>query len=282
MLTLGSLPSAYSAPERPPPPHIVIILADDLGFNDVSYHALKNGNDSNIIHTPAIDALAADGVRLAQYYVQPVCSPTRAALLTGRHGSHTGINAALVDSAPGGLPLDEVLLPQLLRTAGFRTAMIGKWHLGFESWAHTPEARGFDSFFGFYAGSTDYYTQQSECWPWQWADGCFESTNDGEPVSGHDLRRGGRNGSVVANASAYSTHLFTAEAERLIAARRALPTSPSICARCPPASAPRQAHAAGAGAAPLFLYLAHQAVHVGNKPLASHPEYALDQARAGA
>ena len=101
-------------------------------------------------------------------------------------------------------------------------------------------------------------------------------------MSGHDLRRGGRNGSVVANASAYSTHLFTAEAERLIAARRALPTSPSICARFPPASAPRQAHAAGAGAAPLFLYLAHQAVHVGNKPLASHTEYALDQARAGA
>ena len=94
------------------PPHIVFVLADDYGFNDVSYHARKNGNDTNVIHTPALDALAAQGVKLENYYVQPVCSPTRAALLTGRYGSHTGINVPLVDSAPGGLPLDEVLLPQ--------------------------------------------------------------------------------------------------------------------------------------------------------------------------
>ena len=153
-----------AAPASAARPHIVFVLADDYGFNDISYHARKNGNDTNIIETPTLDALAAQGVKLENYYVQPVCSPTRAALLTGRYGSHTGINVPLVDSAPGGLPLHEVLLPQLLREVGYRTHAVGKWHLGFETWGHTPEERGFASYFGYYAGSTDYYTQQSECW----------------------------------------------------------------------------------------------------------------------
>ena len=240
---------AFSAPTRP---HIVFVLADDYGYNDVQYHALKNGNDTNIIRTPTLDSLAAKGVKLENYYVQPVCSPTRAALLTGRYGSHTGINVPLVDSAPGGLPLDEVLLPELLRKSGYATHAVGKWHLGFETWAHTPEERGFDSFFGFYAGSTDYYTQQSECWAASWEDGCFESTSGGEPATGFDLRRGR---TVIANNTRYSTELFTSEAVALIESHPDDGT-------------------------PLFLYLAHQAVHVGNEPLASHPEYALDQAPA--
>ena len=92
-------------------PHIIFVLADDYGYNDISYNARKHGNDTNVIDTPRLDALAASGVALTNYYVQPVCSPTRAALMTGRYGSHTGIHTALVDSAIGGLPLDEVLLP---------------------------------------------------------------------------------------------------------------------------------------------------------------------------
>lgn len=132
--------------------------------------------------------------------------------------------------------------------------MVGKWHLGFESWAHTPNERGFDSYFGFYAGSTDYYTQQSECWAGPWDDGCFQKENGGEPVTGSDLRRDRI--VVPANLTGeYSTQLFTREAERIIAAHGASETS-----------------------APLFLYLAHQAVHVGNAPTPSHPEYGLDQA----
>ena len=137
-------------------PHIVFVLADDYGYNDISYNARKNGNDTNIINTPHLDALAAGGVTLENYYVQAVCSPTRAAIMTGRYGSHTGINTALVDSARGGLPLDEKLLPELLQDAGYATYAVGKWHLGFETWAHTPLERGFDSYFGYYAGSTDY------------------------------------------------------------------------------------------------------------------------------
>ena len=101
------------------------VLADDYGFNDISYHARK-GNDTNIIETPNLDALAASGVKLENYYVQAVCSPTRAAILTGRYGTHTGIHVPLVDSSVSVLPNDEVLLPQLLRDAGYSTHMVGK------------------------------------------------------------------------------------------------------------------------------------------------------------
>jgi len=244
--------ASVAAPSNGTPPHLVFVLADDYGFNDVSYHARKYGNSSNVIETPHLDALAAQGVKLENYYVQPVCSPTRAALLTGRYAHHTGINVPLVDSASGGLPLDEVLLPELLRAAGYRTHMVGKWHLGFETWGHTPDSRGFDSYFGYYAGSTDYYTQQSECWAGMWKDGCFESSNGGEAVTGYDLRRGR---TVVKNNTRYSTELFTTEAVALIEAH------------------PKDG-------TPFFLYMSHQAVHVGNAPMKSHPEYALDQAPA--
>jgi arylsulfatase A-like enzyme len=91
-----------------------------------SYHAQMNGNDTNIIETPHMDKLAASGVKLESYYVQAVCSPTRAALMTGRYATHTGIHVPLVDSAPGVLPNDEVLLPQLLKRAGYATHMVGK------------------------------------------------------------------------------------------------------------------------------------------------------------
>lgn len=120
MLLLSSLDAiAY-------PPHIVFVLADDYGYNDISYNARKHGNNTNVINTPHLDALAEAGVTLTNYYVQPVCSPTRAALMTGRYGLHTGIHTALVDSAPGGLPLNEVTLPQLLRRAGYVNHMVGK------------------------------------------------------------------------------------------------------------------------------------------------------------
>lgn len=135
------------------PPHIVFMMADDLGWQDVGY------NGGRVIKTPSIDALAARGTRLGQFYVQPVCSPTRAALMTGRYPMRTGLQCGVVRPwARHGLPLDEVLLPQLLRRAGYKTAICGKWHLGHLSADYLPTRRGFDHQFGHYNGALDYFT----------------------------------------------------------------------------------------------------------------------------
>lgn len=114
-----------------------------------------------------------------------------------------------------------------------------QWHLGFKTWKHTPTERGFDSHLGYYAGSTDYYTQDSLCWP---DSQCFTSfTPTHEPVSGWDLHR---DRATITNSTTYSTILYTEEAARIMAAHAAAHTAKST---------------------PLFLYLPYQAVHVGNK-----------------
>ena len=125
-----------------PPPHIVYILADDLGWKDVGFH----GSD---IKTPNIDKLAASGVRLEQFYAQPMCTPTRACLMTGRYPFRYGLQTAVIPSRhPYGLPTDEWLLPQALKEAGYQTAIIGKWHLGHADRKYWPRQRGFDYQYG--------------------------------------------------------------------------------------------------------------------------------------
>ena len=123
-------------------PNIVYIVADDLGWKDVGFH----GSD---IKTPTIDKLAREGARLEQFYVQPMCTPTRAALMTGRYPFRYGLQT-LVIPTPGkyGLPTDEWLLPQALKEAGYRTAMVGKWHLGHADRKYWPRQRGFDYHYG--------------------------------------------------------------------------------------------------------------------------------------
>lgn len=123
-------------------PNIVFILADDLGWADVGFH----GPD---IKTPNIDTLAAAGARLESFYVMPVCTPTRCALMTGRHPIRYGRQYNVL--RPGsqvGLSLDERLLPQALREAGYATAHVGKWHLGEFDPAYQPRQRGFDHSYG--------------------------------------------------------------------------------------------------------------------------------------
>jgi arylsulfatase A-like enzyme len=143
LLLAGLVPIALastvaSAQQPVSRPHIVYIVADDLGWKDVGYH----GSD---IKTPNIDKLAQDGARLEQFYVQPMCTPTRAALLTGRYPFRYGLQTAVIPtSSKYGLPTDERLLPQALKESGYQTIMVGKWHLGHSDRKYWPRQRGFD------------------------------------------------------------------------------------------------------------------------------------------
>lgn len=141
---------AEAAPAKKP--NFVIFLIDDLGWTHVGY----NGGPYK---TPNIDALAAGGVKLNQFYVMPVCSPTRAALLTGRYPMRYGLQVSVVRPwAQYGLPLEERTLAQSLKEAGYRTACFGKWHLGHCKPDYLPTRRGFDRQYGHYNGALDYDT----------------------------------------------------------------------------------------------------------------------------
>ena len=124
-------------------PNIVLIVADDQGWGDLSY----NGNTN--LQTPNIDSLAANGVSFENFFVQPVCSPTRAELLTGRHYTRLGVHS----TSSGGerLNLDETTLADVLKKEGYATAAYGKWHNGMQPPYH-PNSRGFDDFYGFTSG----------------------------------------------------------------------------------------------------------------------------------
>ncbi|RZF33211.1 hypothetical protein LSTR_LSTR009756 [Laodelphax striatellus] len=176
-------------------PHIVVILADDLGWNDVSFH----GSDQ--IPTPNIDALAYNGVILNSHYVPALCTPSRASLMTGKYPIHTGMqHLVILEAEPWGLSLQEQLMPQYLKKQGYSTHALGKWHLGFFRKEYTPTYRGFDSHFGYYQGFQDYY------------DHSVKATF--APYDGYDMRR---NNTVDWSAQGkYSTDLFTEEAVRII------------------------------------------------------------------
>src|SRR5215468_5717958 len=144
-----------AAAQGAPRPHIVYILADDLGWKDVGFH----GSD---IQTPNLDKLAQAGARLEQFYVQPMCTPTRAALLTGRYPFRYGLQTAVIPTpSKYGLATDERLLPQALKEAGYSTVMVGKWHLGHSDRKYWPRQRGFDYHYGSMVGEVDYFTHAS-------------------------------------------------------------------------------------------------------------------------
>jgi arylsulfatase A-like enzyme len=136
-------------------PHIIHIVADDLGWKDVGFNGCMD------IKTPHLDALAAGGARFTQFYAQPMCTPTRAALMTGRYPFRYGLQTAVIPSVSAyGLDTTEWLMPQCLKEAGYRTAIIGKWHLGHADKKYWPKQRGFDYQYGAMIGELDYFTHE--------------------------------------------------------------------------------------------------------------------------
>ncbi len=173
-----------SAADRP---HILHIVADDLGWKDVGFNGCAD------IRTPNLDALAMNGARLTQFYAQPMCTPTRAALMTGRYPFRYGLQTAVIPSVSAyGLDTSEWLLPQALKEAGYKTAIIGKWHLGHADKKWWPRQRGFDYQYGAMIGELDYFTHDEH--------GVLDWFRDNEPVQ----------------EEGYTTTLFGKDAARLI------------------------------------------------------------------
>src|ERR1041384_1363351 len=150
---LGAVGPAYAAGAKP---NIVNIVADDLRWKDVGFNGCTD------IKTPNIDALGVGGAKFPQCYVQPMCTPTRAAMLTGRYPFRYGLQTAVIPTpSKYGLPTDERLLPQALNEAGYSTVMVGKWHLGHSDRKYWPRQRGFDYHYGSMVGEVDYFTHSS-------------------------------------------------------------------------------------------------------------------------
>ena len=135
------------------PPNIVFIMADDLGYGDISCYGISS------ISTPQIDRLAATGVRCTDYHSNgAVCSPTRAALMTGRYQQRAGIPGVITAKSHRhtGLALEEWTMGEAMKELGYQTAMFGKWHLGYDP-KFNPTKQGFDEFRGFVSGNVDYH-----------------------------------------------------------------------------------------------------------------------------
>lgn len=216
------------SPDAVQTPNIVLILADDLGTNDVGWVNSRNVND---IRTPRIDQLASEGVRLTNFYVQPVCGPSRAALMTGRYPIRLGLqHANLLPEQQNGLPSNETTLPRLLQDRGYLTYGVGKWHLGHWRRDLIPTWRGFDRWYGFLEGAQDHFNHTDRC---------------GDHV-GLDLWDDDRPDTT--QRGVYSTHLFTSKAIQFIRDHRVLFNSSGTTGLVP-------------SPAPFFLYLSYSAVH---------------------
>jgi arylsulfatase A-like enzyme len=194
VLASGALPRAASTPQRAP--NVVIFLLDDLGYHDLGCQGASD------LSTPNVDALARSGARFTNWYSNaPVCAPSRAALLTGRFPLRAGVPNNGV-----ALPANETTIASALKARGYRTGIIGKWHLG--STPETdPNAHGFDYHFGFREGCVDFYSHR-----YYW----------GEPrrVNFHDLWR---NRTEIFQDGEYLTELITQEAKGFINAHRSEP-----------------------------------------------------------
>jgi len=149
-------PAAQRGGPTSPRPNVLLVIMDDIGYGDLGSYGATDAK------TPHLDRLAREGVRLTEAYSNgPVCSPTRAALISGRYQQRVGIEWALSGTADRNksLPVTGTALPALLKKSGYATGLFGKWHLGFDP-KIGPNAHGFDEFFGFLSGATNYYTHR--------------------------------------------------------------------------------------------------------------------------
>ena len=156
LVVLAILVPTVGAAQTPQQPNVVVIMTDDMGYADIGSYGAPD------IRTPNIDSLARDGVKLTDFHSNGVlCTPTRAGFISGRYQQRYLLESALPsEGAPGGergLPVRGHSLPQLLKNAGYATALVGKWHLGYKP-EFSPKAHGFDYFFGLKSGYIDYYT----------------------------------------------------------------------------------------------------------------------------
>ncbi|MBL8211128.1 MAG: sulfatase-like hydrolase/transferase [Bryobacterales bacterium] len=222
--TLAALPLAAQTQRRKP--NLIVILADDMGYGDIGCYGSPD------VPTPHIDALAKNGTRFTDGYVScAVCSPSRAALLTGRYQHRFGHE---FNSGPSereaqvnfGLPIGEKILPQYLAPAGYRSAVIGKWHLGIRAGYH-PQERGFDEFFGFLVGGNAFITAKT-------TGGRAVETDDRNGAIPQTRKEPIYRGKQVVQEDRYLTDVFTEEGVQFIDRHRGNP---------------------------FFLYMAYNAIH---------------------
>src|SRR6185503_1316688 len=180
-------PAAAQAPASRP--NVILIITDDVGYGDIGSYGAPD------IKTPFLDSLARNGTRLTDFYAAPNCSPTRAMLISGRYQQRYRIEnplGAARTAQEQGLPATGRTLPQLLKNNGYRTGLVGKWHLGYKP-EFSPNAHGFEYFFGFKSGLIDYYQH---------------TDTSGE----HDLFENDQ----PTHATGYSTDLFTERSVKFI------------------------------------------------------------------
>lgn len=168
------------------PPNVLTIILDDAGWQDVGYHGGE-------IETPVMDRLAGGGIRLTRFYAYSTCTPTRAAFFTGQPPSRLGIVYPIQHDDHYGIPLEVETLPELFRKSGYKTALIGKWHLGVQK-EFAPNAHGFDYHYGIRGGWTDQFTREN-------------------PETGYDWYR---NGELAEKEAGHTTDLLTADALRYL------------------------------------------------------------------
>eukprot|EP01084_Bolivina_argentea_P227474 384165_1 len=186
-------------------PNIIFMLSDDNGFNDMQFTSTDINSPSTDTLTPNLNSLAKEGIILSNYYVQSICSPTRAAFFTGRLPFRTNMIVPIQAELAFSLTRQVSILSEEFKLAGYATHAIGKWDLGFQSVEYTPTYRGFDTFYGFYNHEADYYTSD------------VEVVLEGEKTYFHDLRRNletvDLDGTIPTD---YSVYRFRDEAIKII------------------------------------------------------------------